>query len=922
MELKDLSINAQQTYKLALKMAEHKIDMAKLEANTKISHYNSLITFKNEVSEGKLYNARLSMLKENIEGLYANNEHDANLVVLANNMKMHKLNWSFVEIDRTNPNKEEIKKRIALYRYSSVIYEVNFEREKHLAKTIKNNFESYINYKLQRDDYCQEIYDNNLHLEKVSYHDFYQNTINEYEKITQNCKNVMESFMPLVQKVIEQSYTHTYAFELKETLRQQIKLINQYLSNILEAKTQIYNHEIDIEVYKEQLKEKLNVLDLKTKLEEQVKELHEEITKLEKQVQETHLHINEIIKEIDILKHKDFELEIKSEDELQNKVLEEIRCTFKFADNETFNSIYRIIKRYLLTLRPFYYDYFKNQSKQYILENLNYRREYAKNLDKKLVKIYLNDEDAYLRYITGLDGKNEEIVNALNEKHSKIIKEIQENHYKQSEIIKDEVLKMKKEYEESKKSAKRSMKIADAAKASEIREILKLSKKEIKVNKKSKYRVLSKEYKKLLNEEDKRYKLELINATNPKAVAIKHDYMQKRIHQNKFDEKQRKELYRITNKELKSSKYKKNLTTKTRENGLGYLFLSIWAIGFIIFTLLPIIYTLLMLPFNITWSSGGYSKIFEFSFQNGLSFPNYVGAGNFETLFLNNYVFSYQYVPRFFRSLLLYVPIVVFIGFVLAMLLNSKIRGRTIFRIIYFLPVVIVSGPILQMLNDKNTSGQSSIRLQLDGSSIAKILTSISPKVLEYANEVFSNFIIILWLTGVPIVLFISALQKINKQLYEAAEIDGANKWQTLWTVTFPLIKSVLLIVCLFTIMQVTTINVDFVNPINSWLGSKLSENNENFSVVALGAWVQTIIVLIFVLIAFLLFREKEFISKDKNYEEIEEIKRKKNQRRAKRREALHIDEINHFFDKVTAPLVKRINARKMKKKEKEEMEG
>ena len=384
----------------------------------------------------------------------------------------------------------------------------------------------------------------------------------------------------------------------------------------------------------------------------------------------------------------------------------------------------------------------------------------------------------------------------------------------------------------------------------------------------------------------------------------------------------KKDLNKQLLKDYNTSKYRRNLNNTTRENALGYLFLSIWAIGFLIFTLFPIIYTIFMSFSSVTYDNAGYSKVISFSFASGITFPNFTGKTNFEALFLSNVDFAYTYLPRFFRSLLFYVPIVVFISFVLAMLLNSKIRGRTFFRIIYFLPVVIVSGPVLTMLNGANTSGSSSIRLTLDGSSVAQILSSLSPKALQYANEVFQNFIIILWMTGVPIVLFISALQKINRQLYEAADIDGANGWQKLWTITFPLIKSVLLIVCMFTIMQVTTINVSFVNPINSWLENSMHSGRTNLGIVALGAWCQTIVVLLFVLVSFLLFREKEFISKDKNYEEVEEIKRKRAQRKARVRELLHINEIQTFFAKVFAPITNLKEARKAKKKEKEEMGG
>ena len=69
-------------------------------------------------------------------------------------------------------------------------------------------------------------------------------------------------------------------------------------------------------------------------------------------------------------------------------------------------------------------------------------------------------------------------------------------------------------------------------------------------------------------------------------------------------------------------------------------------------------------------------------------------------------------------------------------------------------------------------------------------------------------------------------------------------------------------------------------------------------------------------------FREKEFVSKDKNYEEMEEIKRIKQQRKAKIYAALHINDIKAFFTKLFDHISKFIHTRKAKKKEKEEMGG
>ena len=89
--------------------------------------------------------------------------------------------------------------------------------------------------------------------------------------------------------------------------------------------------------------------------------------------------------------------------------------------------------------------------------------------------------------------------------------------------------------------------------------------------------------------------------------------------------REKRELDRENDKDFKTSKFKKNSTTATRENKLGYLFLSIWAIGFVIFTLYPIIYSAMMVTSNITYdvTKNGYGKIIDFNFKTGLTFPNY-----------------------------------------------------------------------------------------------------------------------------------------------------------------------------------------------------------------------------------------------------------------------------------------------------------
>lgn len=911
----ELSIKAQHTYDVSMKIVEHREKLIKEKTLASISHYKSLVSFKNAKSEEILFNKRKEILKSNIDALFNKNSLDAKVELLKNNKDFHRFNWSFVKIDRNNPNKEAVKKQIALNRHSTVIYDINYENAVYDAKWSNIENELVIKTKLEMDRLSNEIYQDNPSYEKISYTEFYNQVVEEHSNLVSLAKEKLNSLYPLVEQVIDYSYEVTYAKETRENILNTVKEIITLYRNLESIKIELLYLDIDAQILPIQAKEGLNVKDEVEEVNNKIADNNKRIDEIIETIKAKTVVLDTLFEQRKEKKLADFELNVTSDDSLINELLEEVKNSFKLPSNESFLNIYRIIKEYVLSLCPFFYDYLKEREKHYEDDNKAYRNEVASSMPSETSKAFLSSKDKYLIHISS-NADNKEVIDKLIAEHEENIAKIKEQFKADLADLKVQKANRKQEYISQKEAAKITLKTADGAKAAELRDVVKLYKKEINYGELKRYFKVFRKRSNALKQEKERLVTAQINETNPSPLAYRHNVKAIERENNKVKARERKDLKLAHNKDYSSSKYRKNLNTAKRENGLGYLFLGVWAIGFVIFTLVPIAYTVIMFFSSLTYDASGYSKLFEFTFKNGLVFPNWVGVDNFETLILQDIDFTYTLLPKLFRSLLLFVPIVVFISFVLAMLLNSKIKGRTFFRIIYFLPVVIVSGPVLAMLNESNSSGQSSIRLSLDGSSIAKILISISPKALEYANEIFQNFIIILWMTGVPIVLFISALQKINRQLYEAAEIDGANKWQMLWTITYPLIKSVLLIVCLFTIMQVVTIDISFVNPVNGWIDSKLGSTNYNYGLIAVACWIQTIVVLLFVLAAFLLFREKEFVSKDKNFEEIEEAKRKKNQRKAKIIQVLKINEIKHFFATLFAPLTRALAARKARKEE------
>jgi ABC-type polysaccharide transport system permease subunit len=71
-----------------------------------------------------------------------------------------------------------------------------------------------------------------------------------------------------------------------------------------------------------------------------------------------------------------------------------------------------------------------------------------------------------------------------------------------------------------------------------------------------------------------------------------------------------------------------------------------------------------------------------------------------------------------------------------------------------------------------------------EGVFILEMIRSYSEEIAEFMEGIFEELSMILWFTGIPIVLFISALQRIKHTLYEAARIDRANEWQILWKIS------------------------------------------------------------------------------------------------------------------------------------------
>lgn len=292
------------------------------------------------------------------------------------------------------------------------------------------------------------------------------------------------------------------------------------------------------------------------------------------------------------------------------------------------------------------------------------------------------------------------------------------------------------------------------------------------------------------------------------------------------------------------------LNNKKREAIAGYLFIGIWILGFLWLTLYPIIMSFIYSFANVTIPGGRGIQI------------NFIGFSNY-----TNILSDFQFIDSlqgFVLQLLLYLPLTIIISMILAMLLNQKIKLRGFFRSVFFLPVIIASGPIMATLFG---SGQ---RMGLLSSTIseeipAQLALFLPAIFADFVSGMYAHLMNILWFSGVQIILFLAGLQKINKEVYEAASIDGASPWESFWKITLPSLKPIILVSSIYTIVMLSTFST------NSVLYRINVVRQQSFGQASALSWVYFIVIgFILGIVTFILVYEK----KTKEKKQLVEVKR------------------------------------------------
>lgn len=296
-------------------------------------------------------------------------------------------------------------------------------------------------------------------------------------------------------------------------------------------------------------------------------------------------------------------------------------------------------------------------------------------------------------------------------------------------------------------------------------------------------------------------------------------------------------------KEKKAKKPKIKLgKLEKREARMGYFFIAPWLIGVLLFLLIPLGQSFYYMWFNIRIT------------PKGMRFTP-VGTGNFTQIWLENPDFPQQLVTYIWQTIV-EVPVIVVFALIIAMMLNSKIHLKGFFRLIFFLPVIIVSGPVMNLLVSEGAATIPSMNTQV----VINVFDVFLPtSTATQVGELFGNMIMILWYSGVQILIFLSALQKVDPALYEAAKIDGGSNWECFWKITLPTIKPMILLNAVYTVIFLSgNEQNELINMIESAMFSGTKEKGYGYASAM--AWMYAVVITLIVALFYVFLGSKKDI--------------------------------------------------------------
>ncbi|MBE5967537.1 MAG: sugar ABC transporter permease [Lachnospiraceae bacterium] len=297
---------------------------------------------------------------------------------------------------------------------------------------------------------------------------------------------------------------------------------------------------------------------------------------------------------------------------------------------------------------------------------------------------------------------------------------------------------------------------------------------------------------------------------------------------------------------------RKKMTLSRKRAITGLIFISPWLIGFITYYVRSLIQTVIFALSEVKDSEhGGFTTAFT-------------GIRNFRYALMQDAEFN-QILVNSIRDIVIDVPMIIFFSLFLAILLNGKFRGRTLFRALLFLPVIMNAGVIMNAIRDAQTAisgGLSAVAKDMAvtrSSTMAMMLSTfvefgIPQKLIAYLTQAIERIFSIVRASGVQTIIFIASLQSISGSLYEVAKIEGATAYETFWKITFPMVSPLILTNVVYTIVD------SFVTSEVVKKAEEMAFTNFEYGISSAMSLISTVIVcLILLILGYFLSRKAYF---------------------------------------------------------------
>lgn len=306
-------------------------------------------------------------------------------------------------------------------------------------------------------------------------------------------------------------------------------------------------------------------------------------------------------------------------------------------------------------------------------------------------------------------------------------------------------------------------------------------------------------------------------------------------------------------KQAKEKAPKKVVLSLERKNSFyGYIFTLPIIIGFAVIYLPILIQSLIYSFSKITIvPKTGYESTW-------VGWQNYYQALYVEEGFLRTVIESTI-------ALLPQIAVIIIFAFFMANILNQEFKGRALARVIFFIPVVVSTGIMAQFENmssmlDVYTSNEKmemvggAASALVDYTQLQEIITSAlnNPEMSSIVLGAITGLYGIITSSGVQMLVFLSGLQGISINMYEAAKVEGATGWEVFWKISFPMISPLILVNLIYTVIDLF-LKAD--NEAISFINAQLADGSKLELASAL-SWVYTVVILAFVAVVWLLVKK------------------------------------------------------------------